>query len=258
VSEPIYALVDSHRRLWGGEASVFRTYFASRTRPLERDLAWLARQCHKELFDGVLPRLGAFEQQVEMLGPPRALDAPPDGLARLLTGAAEEYRHLQLFAAVHESARPADEDPLDFAALRDRGSWTENDDLGRLRARHRHEHGRLGDWASVLTEGGGATLYVEGMLLRGRGGLDDRIAEACEHVYHDEVDHFAGGLAYLQRHDLDERSWSILAEITAAQLRQRIVMRNAQFGFPLDEDAVRAAQEGHASPIDIDLERVGL
>lgn len=258
MNEPIYALVDAHRRLWGGEASVFRAYFGAPDRSRKTDRAWLARQCHKELFDGVLPRLATFERQVVTLEPPSSLDEPPDTLARLLTGAGEEYRHLQLFAAVHEAVRLDDDDRLDFEVLRRRWSWPENDDLGALRARHRRDHGELGVWAATLTEGGGATLYAEGMLLRGRNALDDLIAAACEQVYHDEVDHFAEGLAHLQRSQLDAEAWARLTEITTAQLRQRIVMRNAQFGFPLDEAMVHDAQQGGAAPIEIDLDRVGL
>jgi hypothetical protein len=49
----LVGLVGALAPYWGGEAEVVDAYFASADRSPESDRRWLARQCHKELVDGV-------------------------------------------------------------------------------------------------------------------------------------------------------------------------------------------------------------
>lgn len=250
------ALLEASRALWGGEASVFRTYWQSRTRTVDTDLAWIARQCHKELFDGVVSRLAAFDEQLPGLTVSSRVDTEVDRLERQLVAAAEEYRHFRLFAAVHEAVRRANDPPLDLDTLRDDWRWAENDALGEMRARHRHDYGELGAMAGAFTEGGGATLFMEGMVLRG-DGADRLIRDVCAQVYDDEVTHLRDGFDQLATSSLSKDEWSTLHTLVTEQLRQRIVMRNAQFDRPMDADDLDAALRGNAEPAGVDLVRAG-
>jgi hypothetical protein len=249
-------LLDVSRALWGGEALVFRAYWRWSGRDVDTDLAWLARQCHKELVDGVLPRLAAFDERLPTFEAPPSVDAPADALEGLLGDAVEEYQHLRYFAAAHESIRPADRPALDVASLTERWRWDENDELAAIRRRHRREAGVLGELASAFTEGGGATLYAEGMTLLDDASSTDAdlvIGEACRRVHADEVGHFSDGFDDVRARSLTEADLGALTELVTEQLRQRIDMRNAQFGGPLDAEQVQGAKLGLASPVAVDI-----
>ena len=246
--EALDELLVTSRALWGGEAMVFRAYWRYPDRTAETDRAWLARQCHKELFDGVAPRLQAFNAQIA--GGPAVSDGERDPLEEGLVEAVEEYRHFRSFATVHEALRGPGDPPLDFRSLRDDWRWPENEELAALRARHRREHGELGALAGVFTEGGGATLYAEGRALSG-SKADLLIANACRAVHDDEVAHMREGLEGFRTRVLTDADWDALRTITVAQLRQRILMRNSQFGNPLSPGEVAAAQSGAAAPAGI-------
>ena len=160
-----------------------------------------------------------------------------------LTESEEEYRHLCLFGQVYAALAPDGHGSLSVNELRDRWSWPENDELGALRDRHRRDHGRIGAYATRLTEGGGGTLYAEGARLQGGTRADDLIAAACQEVHADEVRHMFDDVDAL-RDALSADDWERLTELTMAQLRQRIVMRNAQFGNPLTPEEVAATRAG--------------
>lgn len=252
-SERLARLVESSRSLWAGEAWVFAAYWDCPARTRRTDLAWLARQCHKELVDGMLLRAGWLAEALDRCDPIPALGSS-DATERLIGELAEEYSHLRAFATAHEQLRGPADPPLTFHDVRTRWGWPENDGLVRLRARHRAVHGELGLWATLITEGGGATLYRSGAARRGCGPADDVIAEACEAVARDETAHVGTALQALRSAPLDDDAWDLLTRITVEQLRQRIRMRNAQFGRPLgDRDlgsalAGRAPDPGHVLP----------
>ena len=250
--DPAAELIETSRALWGGEAQVFRRYWTSPERSRRSDLTWIARQCHKELVDGVAARLSAFAESVEgfQAGP---LD-DPDGNASEsdLVAAVEEFRHLRLFAALHRDLQDGTGPALTGAALRAEWGWPENSALAGVRERHRRDHGRLGRHVTVFTEGGGATLYAEGARLAGGGGDDDRIAAVLTAVHGDEVDHCREGLAALRAAALSDEQWTLLRWLTVEQLQARITMRNAQFGHPLSPAEVHAARSGECEPAPFD------
>jgi hypothetical protein len=255
-NDPALALLEASRALWGGEALVFRSYWRWSGRNVETDLTWLARQCHKEIFDGVLPRLATFSELLPTIDGRSSFDDGPDRLEDLLMGAVEEHRHFRWFAAAYEAIRPEGREALDLESLRTDWSWPENDALVELRAEHRRAHGPLGGLVTTLTEGGGATLYAGGALLLDdpdRTDADRAIGEACRRVHADEVDHVVEGLDQLRAHDLSAGNWDLVADLTVEQLRCRIDMRNAQFGFPLDPRIVQDAKDGLAEPVTLDL-----
>src|SRR5262249_19208896 len=157
----------------------FATYWDAAQRSLATDLRWIARQCHKELYDGVLLR----ERELRA--------APEQERAALAEMIAEERAHFDAFAAVYEGFR-GNAQPLTDDHLREI-AWAENDALAALRNRHKSEYGMTGAIASTFTEGGGGALYTAGMSRAGRGGIDDAIAVACTRIYADEQNHMSAG-----------------------------------------------------------------
>ncbi|HYT47499.1 MAG TPA: hypothetical protein VEL04_03690, partial [Burkholderiales bacterium] len=136
--------------------------------------------------------------------------------------------------------------------------WPDEDALTALRYKHQAEHGALGMRACKLTEGGYCTLFSEGMALRGRPGLEGRIAEACSKVYDDEFGHMLAGIAGIAEEGLKDSDWKLLEALAVEQLRQRMRMRNAQFSFPLTEERVQAIWRGEIKPLEFDYRRARL
>ena len=93
---------------------------------------------------------------------------------------------------------------------------------------------------------------------KGKGGFDEKIAEACTLVYEDEVDHMLAGIANIGQENLSDADWTLLGELVVAQMQQRIRMRNAQFGLPLSEQRVAAIFNGEIEPTRFDYQRAGL
>ena len=181
-------------------------------------------------------------------------------MLELSKSAYEELAHYCAFAAAYDAIR--DDDPtLDVDTLR-AWAWPENAALAELRAAHIRDHGDLGRRAQAFTEGGYCTLFSEGMRLRGRGGFDDVIADACALVYADEWEHMLLGIAGLDADEDDDarspEAWAVLRDLSVAQMEARIRMRNAQFGFPLSESRVAAILAGDVTPLPFDYHRAGL
>lgn len=245
-------LLERCRALWAGEAWVFAAYWDSPRRTRRSDLVWIARQCHKELVDGALVRaawLSAALTSTDPVPVHNACDRPSELIGEL----ADEYRHLRAFATAYERLRGEGDPPLTFHDLRTRWRWPANDALVRLRARHRATHGVLGTYAMLFTEGGGATLYRSGAARRGHGFADDVIAEACAAVLADEEAHMRLGMEQILDARLSPQESDALAKVVVAQLRQRIRMRNAQFGHPLSDADLARALAGRAPRPDGDL-----
>jgi len=112
--------------------------------------------------------------------------------------------------------------------------------------------------ACKLSEGGYCTLFSEGMALRGKPGLEGKIAEACAKVYDDEFGHMLAGIAGIADEYLGDADWKLLETLVSAQLRQRIRMRNAQFSFPVSEERVQAIYGGDIQPLEFDYRRAKL
>lgn len=249
------ALVDANAPLWAGEAEVFRSYWDWAGRSVTTDLQWLARQCYKELFDGFVPRLEQLHERFPNLdaGVPRRL------VLESAEDAYEELAHYCAFADAYDALRATGVSApgLTVDGLRASGNWDENRRLGELRAQHRRAHGDLGMRAQAFTEGGYCTLYSEGLRLAGRGGADEPIAAACKVVYEDEWDHMLEGVTGLHQHAIDDEGWAVLVELTVAQMKLRIAMRNAQFAYPLSQERVWELQDGAADPLPFDYAKAG-
>jgi hypothetical protein len=211
-------LLAVNQPLWAEEARVCRDYFRSPARTVGSDLRWLARQAAKELVDGVLVRATAVASASEVLD-----------VVALAEELHEEALHLAAFVAAYDALRDNDVPSLDRASLEQWAAWPANLELRELRARHRQQHGRVGELAALITEGGKAALFVEGRALAGRGGADDVIAVACAAAHADEVDHMEAALDRAAANHLGADGWSLLIELTESQSRRRIAMRHEQF-----------------------------
>ena len=251
----LYRLIAANAPLWAGEAEVFSSYFASAARTPASDAQWLARQCFKELIDGVARRLARITAGCDDFSGTEAsvADALTDEIVR------DELEHYVAFAIAYRAALIADGATADSLRPTVRGAdWPENAALMALRDLDLAAHGELGQRAYAFTEGGYGTLYRAGLALAGGSPLDDAIAAACARVHDDEWHHMLEGTAGFADAPFSEGDWALLERLSIEQGRQRIRMRNAQFGYPLSADRVDALVAGAAQPLRFDFERAGL
>jgi hypothetical protein len=251
LSEKLEQLIAVSAPLWAGEAEVVRTYWDSPVRTLETDLLWLRRQCFKE-FNG--KGLGEHKDLGVFMGPLTEIMESFSKIDRsverhhvldLIETIHDEFTHYCLFADVYDAIRDADTPPLDPHKLE---TWKEDDVLTQMRLNHNHEHGEIGVRASHFTEGGYCTLFREGTRLKGRGGADDMIADACKAVYEDEFGHMLAGVVGLDQAALSDADFALMGDLVVDQLRARIRMRNAEFSHPLSEERVQEIYDGRIEP----------
>ena len=261
LSANVQKLIDISAPLWAGEAEVVRTYFNSPIRSRDNDLLWLRRQCSKE-FNGTgigdFKNLGVFMGPITELGEIFSrIDIGEGGVDRryaleLIEMLHDEFDHYIRFADVYDAIKGPGTSPMNPHALE---TWDEDVELTRVRHHHNEVHGKLGVRASRFTEGGYCTLFREGIRLKGRGGVDDMIAEACSKVYEDEFGHMLEGIL-----GLDKEGWSVselelMGKLVVEQLRLRVHMRNAEFSYPLGEERVAAIFANEIEPEKFDYAR---
>ena len=210
-------VVDANRAVWEEERDVCRRYFASPSRTVDTDVRWLVRQAAKELHDGVHARRAAM-----------AMATDPQRVLLLAEELLEEAAHYAAFATAYESLRGTAPSiaTLDLGEV---ASWPANRRLAELRRRHRAEHGALGELAARITEGGGGALYDVGAALSATAA-DQVIAAACVAAIDDEAHHVARAVSEAADIALDDDACTVLASITLEQSRQRVAMREQQFG----------------------------
>jgi hypothetical protein len=63
------------------------------------------------------------------------------------------------------------------------------------------------------------------------------------------------GIVGLDREGLSDAELSTLGDISVEQMRGRIIMRNAQFSYPLSEAQLADALAGRCAPLKFDYER---
>lgn len=247
-------LIEESGPLWAGEAEVARTYFNWEQRTTETDRKWLGHQCYKEFFGSgfVDPERGLImEWGREMLEKRPLLDTGHDRheLLELIEAIYAEYHHYCLFADIYDEIREPGTPSLTPGML---ANWPEGEALDTYRIAIREDHPDLASMALGFTEGGYCTLYSEGARIAGRGGVDDKIAAACQRVYDDEVGHMVRGVTAIKDSDLRGAQWDKLEELVLGQLQRRVRMRNGQFSHPLSEARIEAILAGDIEPIVFD------
>lgn len=246
-------MIENCSRLWAAEAEVFRSYWDSPIRNADTDRAWLQRQMYKELIDGVYSSFKWIQENFENL----ETKVERNDILDEIKVMQEEFIHYSAFMEVYELLNQEDSTLPNPSRLRETGAWKENDVLMALRARHRKDHGDLGLRAQRFTEGGYCTLFSEGMKLKNRNEIDNQIAIACATVYEDEFSHMLRGIAdiAISSESLSDEQWQTMTDLVVAQLKQRILMRNAQFSHPIEADRLEAICSGACEPIAFDYQR---
>lgn len=261
VDSRLKQLIELAAPYWAGEAEVVRTYFTSAKRTRDTDLQWLARQCFKEFWgSGVskYDRGGVILGQMKtLLAEGLDIDVTVDRYEFLdaLEGLKAEFSHYCAFADIYDALRPENVPRLNPQMLE---SWPEEDTLTRLRYSHQDQHGAVGMRACKFTEGGYCALFAEGRARKGKGDVDDKIADACAIVYEDEFGHMLAGIANIGQANLSDADWQVMGELVVAQMQLRIRMRNAQFGLPISEQRIAAIFKGDIEPVQFDYRRAGL
>jgi hypothetical protein len=157
-----------------------------------------------------------------------------------------EFFHYCLFADIHDYMSGEKLNPEQLTG------WEADNELARIRYEYREQRGKLGYFAVRFTEGGYCSMYASGMRLRGSGELNDRIAQACKHVYDDEIGHMRSGFIGLAAQELAPAEWEEIAAMTRKILLQRIHMRNEQFSDPLSQERIREIDAGRIQPLEFD------
>ena len=246
---------------WAGEAEVVRTYWTAPMRTRDTDLLWLARQCFKEFWGSGVSKydrggvfLGCLKSLVAQ-APEIDVTLDRHEVLDVLEGIKAEFSHYCAFAEIYDALRPPGAPRLNPQMLE---SWPEEDKLTQLRYQHQDQHGAIGMRACKFTEGGYCALFREGKALKGKGGIEDQIADACAFIYEDEIGHMLAGIADIGNENLSDAEWRLMGELVVAQMQQRIRMRNQQFGEPLSEARIAAIYRGEIEPMRFDYARAGL
>jgi hypothetical protein len=96
--------------------------------------------------------------------------------------------------------------------------------------------------AITLTEGGGGALYRICSRLKEKG-IERKISRVFKEILLDETEHRESGLRALAPLIGNDTAFKRAAEILSEISDQRLRMRNEQFGFPLDENAIRSLEQ---------------
>ncbi len=262
-SASLKQLIDAAAPYWAGEAEVFRAYWAWERRSRETDRRWLALQCSKEVWGSGLapPDKGIFlgpAEQLVALFPRIDIDVDRHQVLDVAEGLWAEFLHYCAFADAHDALALPGEPKLNPHAVK--SSWKEDLELSELRFRHKRENPKLGERATRFTEGGYCTLFAEGMSLKNRnkgphGKANLLIAHACSKVFDDEFGHMLKGIAGLDAEGLKPGDWRALEAMSVEQLKGRILMRNAQFSYPLAGKRFDDALDGRCAALAFDYGR---
>jgi len=240
------ALADRYRR---AEAEIIKAYFA-RPRTKEQHIHWLKAQAFKEYsaikpllkmtasfyarFDGDVDR-HEFEEVAEKLAEETKHARLVMDLLEEISGKKVAPRDLVWMAEDRELARVRARYSKTFAALL-HGS----DDPSDKEMRRKDEE--LERAAVTLTEGGGGALYEACIRLK-KGTMEKKIAAAFREIHDDEIDHKNAGARHLVKLVRTRTDYERAAEIIREISRQRLRMRNEQFGFPLSAAELRDMEE---------------
>ena len=225
-------------RFWAGEAEIAQTFFAARRTP-EEHLVWLRVQAYKELQprnDGIILR---NIQQLAKNYPSLEKGVTRSDFLYNIQFLEEEFRHYVVFADIIDYITGRNLTTEELATYDTEGEQK----LRQVRRECYETHGELGRFASSFCEGGGASIFYEGMQISG-DPLSDKIAAACKNVYDDEVDHAAHGASDLNTVAQTETDWALAKEMVTAISMQRLYMRNEEFSFPITSERIEEIAQG--------------
>lgn len=242
-------LVDLARRYRDAEAQIVASFFKTR-RSGKDHLRWLQAQAFKE-YSAIKPIFTALSKLYPELD--RGIDRHE--FEALTEKLADETKHARLVMDLLEQIRGR---RITFADL----LWLPEDRmLARIRGRYSrsyatllHGHGtiqaneirrkdeELERAAITLTEGGGGALYEVCSKLK-NSGIERKISRVFGEILRDETEHKEIGARALASLIKNESAFERAAEIISTVSRQRLRMRNEQFGFPLSKTEINALDQ---------------
>jgi rubrerythrin len=221
------------------------TFFAKRHKKSDH-LRWLRAQAFKE-YSAIKPIFTALAKLYPEID--RGIDR--HDFEELTEKLADETKHARL---VMDLLAEISGKKVTFADL----VWLPEDrKLARIRARYSKSYATLLHGAGAirtrdirrtnedleraaitLTEGGGGALYAVCRRLKKRG-VEAKIARAFTEIYRDEMNHKNSGEHLLAGIIKTDAAFARAARIIREISRQRLRMRNEQFGFPVSDVLIR-------------------
>lgn len=225
---------------WAGEAEIVRTYF-SRPRTRVQDLYWLKAQAYKEArpFRDLPETLRAEFLRTGLI---QHLPNDNDTVQRIV----EETRHFWLLAELIASCFG------EIVLLTDVVTLREDRQLQELRAAMRAQGGPLEKAAVDFTEGGGGAMFHVLSQLEG-GEVERKIASVFQIIAREEIPHGPMEIYAIAHHAKSELEWERVRVIVRDISRQRLLMRNEMFGFPLKAVRMQEIDAGQIQPWSIPL-----
>jgi hypothetical protein len=239
------------------EEAVVRAFF-KKPRTRKDHVRWLKAQGFKE-YSAIKPIIGALTALYPNVD--RGVDR--HDYAELTEKLADETKHARLVMDLLEKMTGGKITPRDLTWL------PEDRKLARVRARYSksfakllHGSGKVTSneikrkdeaverAAITLTEGGGGALYRVCSKLK-KSGIEGKIAGVFHEILLDEVGHKDTGARALAELIGDEGSFRRAAKIIAEVSGQRLRMRNEQFGFPLNRNALAALEDRVKQSVDL-------
>jgi rubrerythrin len=228
------------------EAQVVNAFF-KRPRHKEEHLRWLKAQGFKE-YSAIKPILDALTK----LHPNIDHGIARNEYTALADKLADETKHARMVMDLLEEISGRKTTPRDL-------TWLPQDrKLAKVRAGYsksyagllhgsekltsreiRRKDEEVERAAITLTEGGGGALYQICGKLRKRG-MEKKIAGVFREILRDEVEHKNSGARALRSLIKTESTFQRAARIISEVCRQRLRMRNEQFGFPLSDADIEA------------------
>jgi hypothetical protein len=243
-SELAASLNEMGRKFWAGEAEICRQFWGQ-PRTSEEQAHWLRLQMYGSgLVGNPGGLIRAFLEELhDQVGNAETKEQRHE-LERSLRVLREEYNHFKLFADALETATGQ---PVSNESMQ---GWQLDEDkkLQSIRQRIREQEGAFGELAIMFTEGGGSAFFLVGRDIKG-DALADQIAQACEIVYTDEIEHGEHGALDLERELDSEGDWAKAREFIIEICQQRLRMRYGMFALPIDERRITEITEGNIEPL---------
>jgi rubrerythrin len=230
------------------EAHIVASFF-QRPRDPKDHLRWLRAQAFKE-YSAIKPIFTALARLYPEID--RTIDRRQ--FEELTEKLADETRHARMVMDLLEeisgkkiSAADLLWLPGDRKLAKVRGRYSKSyavllHGAGTVKAKDlRRQDEQLERAAITLTEGGGGALYQVCSRLN-RNRFERKIAGIFKEILRDELEHKDAGADSLARLIKNRNSFKRAAAIVTAVSRQRLRMRNEQFGFPLSERDVNALE----------------
>jgi hypothetical protein len=231
------------------EAHIVASFFKTR-RSGKDHLRWLQAQAFKE-YSAIKPIFTALSKLYPEVD--RGIDRHDfEGLTEKL---ADETKHARLVMDLLEQIsgrRITFADllwlPEDRKLARIRGRYSRSYAIllhgnGTIKANEiRRKDEELERAAITLTEGGGGALYEVCSQLK-KPGIERKISRVFGEILRDETQHKEIGARALASLIKNESAFERAAEIISTVSRQRLRMRNEQFGFPLSKTEMNALDQ---------------